>query len=69
MQRTRATEDNAMRRFAGAQVGGGGLTLEERLDCVWEGLRADGAAECPVCHGGMAVGAAARCDSCGSRLW
>ena len=48
--------------------GGGGLTLEERLDCVWEGLRADGAAECPVCHGRMAAGAPARCSDCGSRL-
>ena len=51
--------------------GGGGLTLEARLDCVWEGLRADGAAECPVCHGTMAAGPrghAGRCGDCGSRL-
>ena len=46
--------------------GGGGLTLEARLDCVWEGLRADGAAECPVCHGCM--DAAGVCCSCHSRL-
>ena len=71
VQRTRATEDEARRRFAGPQAGGG-LTLEARLDCVWEGLRADGAAECPVCRGGLAAskrGPAARCVDCGSRLW
>ena len=51
--------------------GGGGLTLEARLDCVWEGLRADGAAECPLCGGQMTAGPAgqaARCDGCRSRL-
>ena len=48
---------------------GGRLTLEVRLDSVWEGLRAGGAAECPVCDGPMvAAGAAARCGSCGSQL-
>jgi len=50
---------------------GGGLTLGRKLDSVWEGLRADGAAECPVCSGTMAGGArgqAARCRDCGSRL-
>ena len=51
--------------------GGDGLTLEARLDCVWEGLRADGAAECPVCDGRMtarAPGHPARCSGCGSQL-
>jgi hypothetical protein len=51
--------------------GGGGLTLEARLDCVWEGLRADGAADCPLCGGQMAAGPpgqAARCAHCRSRL-
>lgn len=50
---------------------GGGLTLEQKLDCVWEGLRAGGAAECLVCRGTMAGGArgrAGRCEDCGSRL-
>jgi hypothetical protein len=49
--------------------GGGGLTLEQLLDSVWEGLRADGAAECPVCHGRM-VGAAGggSCGDCASTL-
>lgn len=49
--------------------GGRGLTLEERLDSVWEGLRADGAAECPICHGRMVAGApVCCCGACGSRL-
>ena len=50
---------------------GGGLTLGRKLDSVWEGLRADGAAECPVCHGTMAAGArghAPRCGSCSTQL-
>ena len=34
-------------RGAPRSVGGDGLTLEQLLDSVWEGLRADGAAECP----------------------
>ena len=51
--------------------GGGRLTLERRLDGVWEGLRADGAADCPVCEGPLAIdagGSTARCGDCGSRL-
>ena len=51
--------------------GGGRLTLEQRLDSVWEGLFADGAAECPMCHGRIArvAGAPApRCDDCGTSL-
>ena len=51
---------------------GGRLTLEQRLDSVWEGLRAGGAGSCPVCHGELAsaAGAAtARCGGCGSVLF
>jgi hypothetical protein len=51
--------------------GGGRLTLEQRLDGVWEGLHADGAAECPLCRGRMARAAgeaAAACVDCGARL-
>ncbi|MEJ7751030.1 MAG: hypothetical protein WKF32_06240 [Thermoleophilaceae bacterium] len=51
--------------------GGGGLTLEQRLDGVWEGLCADGAAECPLCRGRMARAAGegcATCADCGSSL-
>jgi hypothetical protein len=50
---------------------GGRLTLEARLDSVWEGLRADGAAECPMCGSEMtlhASGAAGRCGSCRTQL-
>ncbi|MEX1140827.1 MAG: hypothetical protein WD993_03375 [Thermoleophilaceae bacterium] len=71
--RSRAPGDDATRcRPAGcsARPGGGGrLTLEQRLDSVWEGLRADGAAECPVCHGRMQGMGPARCASCGSELY
>ena len=51
--------------------GGGRLTLGRKLDGVWEGLRAGGAVECPVCLGRMALSAAganARCADCGSSL-
>ena len=51
--------------------GGGRLTLEQRLDGVWEGLRSDGAAECPLCRGPMTQAArevAATCADCGSSL-
>ncbi len=51
--------------------GGGRLTLEQRLDSVWEGLAADGAAECPVCRGRItrvAGAPAAQCGDCASSL-
>ncbi len=61
---------DALRRLATAR--GGRLTLERRLGEVWEGLAADGAAECPLCRGCMArpAGAAgpAICQDCGSVL-
>jgi tRNA(Ile2) C34 agmatinyltransferase TiaS len=48
---------------------GGRLTLEQRLDRVWEGLLAAGAAECPLCGGDMErSGAAGRCGDCGSTI-
>jgi tRNA(Ile2) C34 agmatinyltransferase TiaS len=48
---------------------GGGVTLLERLDLVWEGARAEGTASCPVCHGGMApAGETVRCEDCGAEL-
>jgi hypothetical protein len=48
---------------------GGRLTLEQRLDRVWEGLLAAGAAECPLCGGEMERSAAAgRCCDCGTAL-
>ena len=50
--------------------GGGGLTLARKLDSVWEGLLAAGAAGCPVCGARMERGAdaAGRCGGCGSSL-
>jgi ribosomal protein L37AE/L43A len=49
---------------------GGRLTLEQRLDGVWEGLHAAGVADCPVCEARMegAGDATARCGGCGSVL-
>jgi ribosomal protein L37AE/L43A len=49
---------------------GGRLTLEQRLDGVWEGLHAAGAADCPVCGARMERDgeAGGRCGGCGSSL-
>ena len=51
---------------------GGRLTLEHRLDGVWEGLRAGGVAECPMCAGAMGYSAPdvgeACCADCGTAL-
>lgn len=67
----RPVEDALRRRSAicPARSGGGRLTLEQKLASVWEGLRADGAAECPVCGGRMEGLEHARCNSCGSELF
>jgi len=47
----------------------GGRTLEERLERAWEGLGADGAAACPVCHTRMERrGDEGHCSGCGARL-
>ena len=63
-------DDAAMRRFAAVCSDGGGLTLEERLDRVWEGLSAAGAAPCPLCGSRMERSGerAGRCRHCGSTL-
>ena len=50
---------------------GGRLTLGRKLDSVWEGLHADGAADCPVCGGEMAFAphrGVARCRTCSTQL-
>jgi tRNA(Ile2) C34 agmatinyltransferase TiaS len=44
----------------------GGVSLEDSIVVVWEGLASKGRAECPVCGGCMH--AAGRCDGCGSEL-
>jgi hypothetical protein len=53
----------------GLHSGGRRLTLEQRLQGAWEGLRADGIADCPVCRARMAVreGGGA-CGGCGAQL-
>lgn len=54
--------------------GGGRLTLERRLESVWEGLAATDGAECPLCRGRMTRPAGApatepaRCGDCGTTL-
>jgi hypothetical protein len=50
-------------------AGGRGTTLEERLERALRAVRAEGQAECPVCHAGMRLeGQAGRCTGCGSTL-
>ena len=44
---------------------GGRLTLEQRLDSVWEGLQAGVAADCPVCQAELGPLAGAHVSSCG----
>jgi hypothetical protein len=46
-----------------------GLTLEERISNVWEGLLLTGTADCPVCRGPMErAGDSGHCLRCGSVL-
>ena len=48
---------------------GGRLTLEQKLDRVWEGLFTAGAAECPLCRSAMErAGDAGHCGNCGTTL-
>ncbi|HLM27186.1 MAG TPA: hypothetical protein VK304_09500 [Thermoleophilaceae bacterium] len=48
---------------------GGRPTLEDRISRVWEGLHADGAADCPVCQGRMrSRQGGGHCVDCGSEL-
>ena len=48
---------------------GGGLTLGQLVDSVWEGLHAAGVAGCPVCGGRMERTAEmGHCGGCGSTL-
>jgi hypothetical protein len=45
------------------------LTLGRKLDSVWEGLLAAGAAACPVCSARLErAGDQGRCAGCGSTL-
>lgn len=48
---------------------GGRLTLGHRVQSVWEGLLATGAAGCPLCGGRMEIaGSTGRCGGCGTEL-
>ena len=59
-----------LRREKSLLSDGGRLTLEQRLEGVWEGLHAAGVADCPICDARMegTGDAAARCGGCGSVL-
>ena len=50
-------------------LGGGRLTLERKLQSVWEGLSATGTASCPLCESEMRreLGAGV-CTSCGTQI-
>jgi hypothetical protein len=78
---TATPEHDVRRRFASAGAffaeqqpdsrvsGHAGLTLEERISSVWEGLVATGTADCPVCRGPMErAGHRGHCLRCGSTL-
>lgn len=77
---TARPEDAAGRRFAAPRFfaesqpdrsacNRGGLTLEERISGVWEGLLRTGTADCPVCRGPMErAGDSGHCIRCGSVL-
>ena len=66
---TPAVLDRPASRFA-EQLGGGRVTLEERLNSALHEARGNGSTECPVCHARMAPtsAAAAACGGCGSEL-
>ena len=54
---------------SGCHSDGGRLTLGQRLDGVWEGLRAAGEATCPLCGGGMKPRAGGgQCGRCGTTI-
>ena len=62
--------DQRLRRERSTNCSDGGrLTLEQRLDSVWEGLRAAGVADCPVCGSRMdAADGGGHCGGCGTTL-
>lgn len=61
--------ERLVRERSGCPSDGGRLTLGQRLDGVWEGLRAAGEAICPLCGGAMRRHPdGGQCSRCGSRL-
>ena len=56
-----------------ARLGGGRVTLEERLNAALHEARTNGSTECPVCQSrmtfaGAGAGSGAACGGCGSEL-
>jgi hypothetical protein len=69
LERPDARCDEAPGARAARPPTGGRLTLEGVLSATLQEARANGSAECPVCHARMTREAdAARCGGCGSRL-
>jgi hypothetical protein len=80
---TPAVLDRPASRFAGRsgagpaaaaeRLGGGRVTLEERLNAALHEARTNGSTECPVCQARMTFagsggGQAVACGGCGSEL-
>jgi hypothetical protein len=69
-----AVERSGAGSTAGAErLGGGRVTLEERLNAALHEARANGSTECPACKARMAFasaggGDAVACGGCGSEL-
>jgi hypothetical protein len=63
--------ERLVRERSGCPSDGGRLTLGQRLDGVWEGLRAAGEAICPLCGGAMhrhGAGSGGTCTRCGTQI-
>jgi hypothetical protein len=69
-QRREGFDLDRLRRERSICSDGGRLTLEQRLDGVWEGLHAAGVADCPVCGSRMAADGdgGGQCGGCGTTL-
>ena len=69
-ERSRTAAREAGRERAGDL--GGGLTLDDAIVGVWEGLAARVVVTCPLCHGALrphgAPDVGGRCDDCGASL-
>ena len=69
---TPAVLDRPASLFA-ERLGGGRVTLEERLNAALHEVRTNGSTECPVCQARMTLTSAgadpgAACSGCGSKL-
>ena len=69
---TPAVLDRPASLFA-EQLGGGRVTLQERLNAALHEARTNGSTECPVCQAGMTLtgagaGSGAACGGCGAEL-